>query len=176
MKTKSKMLWQKTLTLVLALSFIMPAVIIAQANRANFAGTWAINESKSTLGNAQGQQGQRQGQRMATGNMTVAQEANKLSVTRATMGRDGASTPTTTNYSLDGKESVNSNQRGESKSVAVWSSDGKLLTITTTRNFNGTDMKSVEVWSLNDAQTLSVKTTTTMQGGDRTITMVYDKK
>jgi len=175
MKTKSKMLCKKALTLALALSFIMPAVIIAQTSKANFAGTWAINESKSTLGNAQGPQGQRMGGG-ASPTMTVTQNANTLGVTRATMGRDGASTPTTTNYSLDGKESVNSNQRGESKSVAVWSSDGKSLTITTTRSFNGTDMKSVEVWSLNDAQTLSVKTTTTMQGGDRTITMVYDKK
>lgn len=172
MKKENKTLWQKALILTLMLSIIMPAIIIAQASKANFSGSWALNEGKSSLGD-----GRRMG---TTSSMTVTQEENKLSVAGTTSNRDGGSMTNTLTYTLDGKESVNSSQRGESKSVAVWSSDGKSLTITTNRriNMNGEsrDMKSVEVWSLNDSQTLSVKSTTTMQGGDRTVTMIYDKK
>ena len=172
MKTKSKMLWRKALVLTLMLSFMLPAIIIAQVSKANFSGNWVLNEGKSSLGD---------GRRMGTiRSMTVTQEENKLNVAGTTSGRDGGSMTNTLAYTLDGKESINSSQRGDSKSVAVWSSDGKSLTITTNRsiNMNGTsrDMRSVEVWSLSDSQTLSVKSTTTMQGGDISVTMIYDKK
>ena len=111
----------------------------------------------------------------ASPTMTVTQEANRLSVTRAMGGRDGASTPTTTNFSLDGKETVNSSQRGESKTVAVWSSDGKSLTLTTTRSFNGMNMKTVEVWTI-DSNTLTIKSEATTPQGNRSSTLVYDKR
>ena len=171
MKTKSKMLWRKVLTLALTLFFMMPAVIIAQAGNVNFSGTWAFNQSKSTTGGGD--------QRMGGGaspTMTVTQTANTLSVTRAIMGRDGGSTSTTTNYSLDGKETVTSNQRGESKSVAVWSSDRRSLTITTTRSFNGMDMKTVEVWTIDSSNALSIKSDATTPQGNRSTTLVYDKR
>jgi len=165
---KTKMLWQKAFTLILTLSFMVPAVINAQAGNANFSGNWALNQSRSTTGGDQRMGG-------ASPTMTVTQEANRLSVTRATAGRDGASTPTTTNFSLDGKETVNSSQRGESKTVAVWSSDGKTLTTTTTRNFNGMAMKTVEVWTI-DSNTLTIKSEATTPQGNRSSTFVYDKR
>ena len=83
-------------------------------------------------------------------------------------------------YTLDGKESVNTTGRGESKSVATWSADGKSLTIVTTRSFERdgqtTQMKTSEVWSLTNPSTLSITTTRTTPNGERKSTMVYDKK
>ena len=170
MRTKTKKLWQKVLTLTLTLSFIVPAVISAQTGNVNFSGNWALNQSRSNTGGGD----QRGGGASPT--MTVAQEANSLRVTRATFGgRDGGSTTTTTTYSLDGRETVTSNQRGESKSVAVWASDGRSLTITTTRNFNGMEMRTVEVWTI-DNNALSIRSESTTPQGNRRSTLVYDKR
>ncbi|MEK7719980.1 MAG: hypothetical protein AAB347_10295 [Bacteroidota bacterium] len=84
-------------------------------------------------------------------------------------------------YTLDGKESINTSQRGESKSVATWSPDNKTLTILTSRTFemngNQMTMKSTEVWSLTNANTITI--TSTRQGRDGEeikATIVYDKK
>jgi hypothetical protein len=83
-------------------------------------------------------------------------------------------------YTLDGKESANTTPRGNSKSVASWSADGKTLTLNTTRtverNGETREMKSTELWSLTDAKTLSVKSTSTTPGGERKNSLVYDKK
>jgi hypothetical protein len=164
----------------------------AQAGKADFSGSWTMNAEKSSLGQGQGQppqsqgqppQGQGQppqgqGQRMGGfggGNFTAKQEANLLSVDRVR----GDQT-VTSKYTLDGKESINTTARGESKSVATWSADGKTLTIVTKRTFERdgqtTEMKTTEEWSLTDAKTLSIKTTSTSPNGERTNTIVYDKK
>jgi Tol biopolymer transport system component len=83
-------------------------------------------------------------------------------------------------YTLDGKESINTSPRGDSKSVAKWSADGKSLTIETSRtmDMNGESrtMKSTEVWTLTDAKTLTVASTRQGQNGEVKTTMVYDKK
>lgn len=158
----------KVLSLMIMLAFMMPAMTHAQAGKANFAGTWAMNAEKSTLPAAGGGGGQR----MGGGNFTVTQEANLLTQSRT--GQDG--TVRVTKYTLDGKESVNTTQGGESKSTATWSADGKSLTIVTKSNFNGTDRTSTAVWSLTDAKTLSILSTRQGQDGEVKTTMVYDKK
>jgi Tol biopolymer transport system component len=83
-------------------------------------------------------------------------------------------------YTLDGKESINTSPRGDSKSDAKWSADGKSLTIETSRtmNMNGESMtmKSTEVWTLTDAKTLTIAATRQGPNGEVKTTMVYDKK
>jgi Tol biopolymer transport system component len=83
-------------------------------------------------------------------------------------------------YTLDGKESINTSPRGDSKSVAKWSADGKSLTIETSRtmDMNGESitMKSTEVWTLTDAKTLTVVYTRQGPNGEVKATMVYNKK
>jgi hypothetical protein len=157
----------KVLSLTIMLAFIAPAMTNAQAGKVNFAGTWAMNAEKSTL-----PQGGGGGQRMGGGNFTVTQEANLLTQSRT--GQDG--TARITKYTLDGKESVNTMGNGESKSTAIWSADGKTLTIATKTNFNGNERTSTAVWSLIDAKTLSIVTTRQGQNGEVKSTMVYDKK
>ena len=165
----------KVLSATVILAFLCaPLSLNAQAGKANFAGKWAFNAQKSNLGESQG------GRMMGGGNFTATQEANLLTVERTRTNQDGESVTTTSKYTLDGKESVNSTGRGESKSIATWSPDGKTLTIATTRSFerDGQTMefKSTEVWSLTSPNTLQIVNTMTTPNGERKTTMVYDKQ
>lgn len=167
----------KVLSMIIMLAFIAPAFVNAQAGKANFAGNWAYNAEKSQVG----QGGNGGGRGFGGGDMVVKQEANLLTVETTRPGRDGgAPTTTTMKYTLDGKESINTSQRGDSKSTATWAPDGKSLKIATARTFNmngeSRTMNSTEVWTLTNANTLSVARTMTTQNGDMTTTMVYEKK
>jgi hypothetical protein len=164
--------FMRLLSLTVILALIAPVMANAQAGKANFAGTWAMNATKSALPQGGGQGGGG-GARMGGGNFTVTQDANLLTSTRT--GQDG--TATSTKYTLDGKVTVNTTQRGDSKSVATWSPDGKSLTIVTTTTSQNGERKSTAVWSLTDANTLSIKTSRPNQDGEiTTTTIVYDKK
>ena len=171
----NNLLIMKKVLFVLVLIMAVLAVN-AQAGKTNFAGTWNLNAEKST----QPQADQGGGMRMGGGNFVATQEANLLNVERTRTGQDGQSTTTTMKYTLDGKESINTSPRGDGKSVAKWSADGKSLTIETSRtmDMNGESrtMKSTEVWTLTDAKTLTVASTRQGQNGEVKTTMVYDKK
>jgi len=163
----------KLIALTIMLAFITPAMTNAQAGKANFAGTWALNAEKSTMPQAGGGGGQGGGGgRGMGGNFTITQDANTLSQSRT--GQDG--TERVTKYTLDGKESVSTTGRGESKSTAKWSADGKSLSIVTKSTFNDTERTSTAVWSLKDAKTLEIVSTRQGQDGEVKTTMVYDKK
>lgn len=174
MKTNAKKVQFLMLTLVMAL-ILLPFNMNAQGSKTDFTGNWVLNAEKSNMGDAQGQGGMR----MGGGNFVAKQEANLLTVDRTRQNQNGESMTTTSKYTLDGKESVNSTGRGESKSVATWSPDNKSLTIKTAMTFNmGGDsrtMNTTEVWSMNGSN-LTVKTTREMPDGERTTTAVYDKK
>jgi hypothetical protein len=147
-------------------------VVNAQVAKTDFAGIWTLNSEKSTQ--PQG------GMRMGGGNFVAAQEANLLTVERTRAVQDVQSTTMTMKYTLDGKESINTSPRGDSKSVANWSADGDSLTIETSRtmDMNGKPMimKSKEIWALADAKTLTVAATREGPDGEEKATMVYDKK
>ncbi|MDP3001873.1 MAG: hypothetical protein Q8N38_01935 [Bacteroidales bacterium] len=167
----------RLLSLTIVLALITPAITNAQAGKANFAGTWAVNAAKSTPApTAGGGQGGGGGQRMGGGDFVATQAANLLTSTRTRTGQDGTPTTTILKYTLDGKESINTNPRGDSKSVATWSADGKILTIVTTSTFNDTERKSSEAWTLTDSKTLSITSTRQGQDGPVITTRVYDKK
>ncbi len=163
----------KLLSLTLMLVLISPVMTNAQGGKINFAGNWVLNAEKST-------QPQGGGGRMGGGNFVATQEANLLTVVRTRTGQDGQSTTMTMKYTLDGKESLNTSPRGDSKSVATWSGDGKTLNISTSRtmDMNGESrvMKSTEAWTLTDANTLTVSSTRDTPNGEVKSTMVYDKK
>jgi hypothetical protein len=114
------------------------------------------------------------------GNFVATQDANLLTVDRTRPDQNGAQQTITSKYTLDGKECVNTSGMGEAKSVATWAADGKSLTIVTNRTFdrNGQSMtmKTTEVWTLTSPSALTIVSTRTSQNGDRTSTMVYDKK
>ena len=171
--------FMRLLSLTVILALIVPAMANAQG-KANFAGSWAMNAAKSTQPPAGGQGGGGgQGGRMGMGgggNFTATQEANLLSVSRTRQGQDGTPTTTVTKYSLDGKETVNTTPRGESKVTATYSADGKTLTIVTKSQGQNGERVSTEAWTLTDAKTLAVTSTRQGQNGEVKTTMVYDKK
>ncbi|OFY64088.1 MAG: hypothetical protein A2V64_12840 [Bacteroidetes bacterium RBG_13_43_22] len=173
---------QIILSAMIILAFLaMPLSLNGQGGKANFAGTWAFNAEKSEMGGGPGGPGgPPQGMRMGGGNFTATQEANLLTVVRTMNRPDGESVTTTAKYTLDGRESVNTTGRGESKSIATWSSDGKTLKIATTRTFDmggeTRTMSSAEEWTLTDASTLTIKTTMGTQEGERVTKMIYNKK
>ena len=161
----------KLLLVSLILMVVLPFYTNAQAGKTNFSGSWVINEAKSNLGD---------GPRMGGGDFTAKQDGNMLTVERTFTNRDGESVTSLMKYTLDGKESLNTSQRGDSKSVASWSADGKTLTISTSRTFNMNGetrtMQSVEVWTMTDPKTINIQSTMTTPNGERKLTMVYDKK
>lgn len=171
---KNKVIGILAFTVIVA--FIMPAQVKGQS-KANFAGNWAFNASKSDQPQGGGQgQGQRGG--FGGGNFVVKQDANTLTVERTRTDQNGQTVTTTMKYTLDGKESVNAGfgGRGESKSVATWSADGKTLTIVTTRTFNDRTMTTKEVWTLTAPNSLTITSTSNTPNGEITMKRVYDKK
>jgi hypothetical protein len=172
LKIKSSYVLRLT-SVAIMLAFITPLIINAQGGKVNFSGTWNMNADKSIFGEGGGQ-------RMGTGNLVATQEENLLTVVRTRTGQDGQSFTITMKYNLDGKESLNSGPRGDSKSITGWSPDGKNLTIITTRtwenNGQSREMKSTEEWSLTDAKTLTIKSTREGQNGEVKMTIVYDKQ
>jgi hypothetical protein len=186
---KEVKIFKITLSAVIISAFLfMPLTVNGQAGKTNFAGTWAFNAEKSNMGQApqgqapQGQAPQGQGMRggFGGGDFVATQDANLLTVSRTRPDQSGTPQTTVSKYTLDGKESVNASPMGDAKSVATWAADGKSLTIVTNRTFdrNGQSMtmKTTEVWTLTSPTALSVVSTRTSPNGDRTTTMVYDKK
>jgi hypothetical protein len=168
--------FMRLLSLTVILALVVPVMASAQG-KANFAGSWAFNAAKSTQPPAGGQGGGGGARMGGGGDFTATQEANLLSVSRTRTGQDGAVTTNVTKNTLDGKETVTTTQRGESKSTATWSADGKTLTIVTKATTPNGERVSTEEWTLTDAKTLTV--TSTRNGQDGTpvkMTMVYDKK
>lgn len=167
---------KRFLSLTVILALLAPAMLLAQAGKTNFSGNWVANAEKSTPAPGGGQGGPG-GMRMGGGNFTVTQDANVLTRVSTRTDRDGNPQTTTTKYTLDGKESVNSTGRGDSKSTATWSADGKSLTVVTKTTFNDNEMKTTEVWTLTDANTLTITSTRPgMDGTETTTKRVYDKK
>jgi hypothetical protein len=172
----------RIISLTVILAFIMPVMTNAQGGKANFAGTWAVNATKSDQPAGGGGGGG--GMRGGMSNFVATQEANLLTVSSTRTGQDGQTVTTVSKYTLDGKESINT-QAGRGggdpikvPSVATWSADGKSLTIVTTQTFNDQTMKTTAVWTLTDANTLAITTTRPgFNGGDATTSKrVYDKK
>lgn len=156
----------KLVSLMVIMAISAPVFILAQKAKVNFAGTWTLNEQKSTMpqgGNYQ---------RMGGGSFVIAQEENLLTRTRTS--QDG--TTRVSKYTLDGKESINTTGRGESKSNAKWSDDGKTLTIVSKFNMDGNERTATETWTMSDAKTLSIAATRTGPDGETKSTMIYDKK
>lgn len=170
----------KVVPLLVMATFFLPAVLLAQGSKTNFSGTWIYNAGKSDSGQTQGQGQRLGGQGFGGGDFTAKQEGNNLTVERTMKTQDGTESTVTSKYSLDGKESTNSSRMGESKSVATWSSDGKKLTIKTTRtmtrNGESRTITTTEVWSLKDSKTLQIETARPSPDGERKTTAAYDKK
>jgi hypothetical protein len=144
------------------------------AAQTNFAGTWALNESKSNFGDSQF--------RRASSAMVVTQDAKVLTVESTRQGRDGGETKTTAKYNLDGSVSENPSRNSVRKSTVSWSADKSVMTITSTmtmdRNGQSQEVKSSEIWKLAEGGKMLMvdNVRTNMEGNEVKTTAAYDKK
>ena len=156
---------------MLASFLLLPAHALA-AKKADFSGEWALNESKSDLG---------EGRFFSAVKMAVTQEKNTMTLERTRVGRDGQERTNSEVLTLDGKENINKRENRSSTSTATWSDDGKTLTIKTDTEFNRQGetfkMKSTETWALGeDGKTLIIRSESSSRRGERSVTLVYDRK
>lgn len=160
----------KTLTAGLTF-FLISAGLFAQAN---FAGTWAFNESKSNFGDSQF--------RFAASSLVIVQEGNNLTVERTRPGRDGGETKSNEKYTLDGQVCENpAFNNSIRKTIVTWSEDKTALTLASTMKFemNGetTEWKSSEIWKLAEGgKALMIESSFSSPNGDIKSTIAYDKK
>jgi hypothetical protein len=141
------------------------------AEKVNFSGNWAFNESASQTGEF----------RRADKAIVVKQDVNTIIIERTMLDREGNERTVSSAITLDGKECINKdNQNRERKSTAVWSDDGKVLTITTTMTFErdgqSSTITNVEKWSLSEDSKLIIDVNSQSPRGNRTAKLVYDKK
>jgi len=153
---------KKIALLVLVLAVAVTGLAVAQA-KPDFSGKWAPKVDANAAPPAGGGGGGRGG---GGGPMTVKQTAAELTQER-TMGE----TTMTTVIKLDGTESVNKTQRGESKSTAKFDG-GKLVIKTVSEGPNGPN-ETTATWSLSgDGKELTIVNVTAR--GERTV--VYTKQ
>ena len=168
---KQKRVFQLLSTAVLSLLLLISANAWA-AKTADFSGEWALNESKSELG---------EGRMFSPTKIAVQQEGNTLTLERTRAGRDGEERTSKEVLTLDGKESMNKSENRTSTSTATWSDDGKSLTIKTNTEINRQgetfEMKSTETWTLGEGgKILQIQSESSSSRGDRSVKLVYDKK
>ncbi len=151
---------KKIALLVVVLAVAIAGLAVAQG-KPDFSGKWAPKVDPNAAPPAGG--GGRGG---GGGPMTVKQTAATLTQER-TMGETTMSTV----YKLDGTESINTTQRGESKSVAKF--DGAKLVIKTVSEGQNGPQETTATWSLSaDGKELTILNVTAR--GERSV--VYTKQ
>jgi hypothetical protein len=146
-----------------------------KADRANFSGSWALNEGKSDFG--------QRGARFATKTIKVDQKGDAIAITRTTPNFQGGDDVTTTEtLGFDGKE-VQSEGFGGSvrKSALKWATDEKSFAISSTttgeRNGQSFTFSGTDTWTLADGgKSLLVTSVRTTQQGEVTTKAAYDKQ
>ena len=119
---------------------------------------------------------------MAATSMVITQDGNNLTIDRTSQGPNGEDFKSTSKFTLDGKECVNTVFGNNTmKSIVTWSADKKSLGFAHTMNFERdgqtNEFKSSETWKINDAdKTMAIETVFNGPNGEMKITNVYDKK
>ena len=164
---------QTSLFLCLIAGLFLSSSAVTMAQKANFAGSWVLNEAKSPMPES--------GFRMGATKLTATQDDLKLSLESTFKGQNGEDMVSKEVVTLDGKECENTFfQTMKRKSTAVWSADGKVLTINSVtlfeRDGETMEMKSSEIIKLSDDGTeLHMDVSFSTPNGDMKSTMVYNK-
>lgn len=147
-----------------------------KADRANFSGSWALNEGKSDFG--------QRGARFATKTIKTEQKSDAITITRTTPSfqQGGDDVTTTETLGFDGKE-VQSEGFGGSvrKSALKWATDEQSFSISSTttgeRNGQSFTFTGTDTWTLGDGgKSLMVTSVRTTQQGEVTTKAAYDKQ
>lgn len=114
------------------------AVCALSAQTPNFSGEWKMDIARSDFGRFPAP---------AQLTRTIHQNGPSLQIDTYQKGRQGE-VRSELKYSTDGKECVNHMQGGDAKGTARY--QGASLVIESTRDYQGTEIRSKETWTLSD--------------------------
>ena len=162
----------QVVTVSLVCAFLAIPSISFAGDKVDFSGEWTLNEDKSELG---------EGRFFSAIKISVKQDGNTITIERTRTGRNGEERTSSETLTMDGKENINEGERGSSSSVLTWSDDGTTLTIKSKREFSREgetfEMNSTEVWAMSDdGKILKIQSDISSPRGERSGTLVYDKK
>ena len=144
------------------LALLTTSLCTAYAAPPNLTGEWKLNVSKSEFGPIPAPE---------SATRSVKHTDPALEITTHQKGQAGETT-TTLKYTTDGK--VSENAHVQAKGTAKW--DGDKLVIDSVRNFQGTEVKLHDVWTLSaDGKTLTVNSQLSVPQGDFEIKWVFEK-
>lgn len=175
---------KRAATMLCLTAVVLFAITVTGQTRPDFSGRWTSEPEPTTPGGRSGANIGNMGSGWGS-NITIAQEANRLTVTYEFFGRGDMQPPLKFVYALDGSETKNSVMMGRGIQVqtskTTWERD--KLVITTTHGFeNPTDGQPVKVevkqmLSLASPTSLIVETTRSgvLGGSPATTRTVYRK-
>lgn len=150
---------KKCFTVVAAFAMTLVAAQLQAAP--NLTGVWKLNLSKSDYGPAP------QPEAMMR---TINHNDPSLQISTYQKGAAGEAT-TELKYTTDGKPAENKGSKGSAK----W--DGDKLVVESSRDFQGTELKFHEIWSLSaDGKILTINNHVTAPQGEFDLTLVFDKQ
>jgi hypothetical protein len=131
----------------------------------NLSGEWKLNIALTDYGMNRAPQ-------MLT--RTITHDDPSLHISTHQNGTQSESSPVLV-YTTDGHECVNKIQGSEARGTAKW--QGGHLVIESVRNLEGTDIKSVETWTLSDdGKMLMIASRIALQQQQYNIKLVFDKQ
>jgi len=137
----------------------------ARAAEPNLSGEWKLNLAKSDYGKFP---------TPISVTRKIDHTGSKLAFTTTQKGPQGDVTSKLA-YTTDGKESVNEVAGGESKGTAQWI--GEMLTIESSRVFQGATLKQKEIWRLSsDGKVLTIDSHVSIPNGEFDVKQVFDKQ
>lgn len=133
---------------------------------ANFSGEWKMDIAKSDFGSMPAPQAI---------SRSIQQTDSSLHIQTYTKGKQGE-VRSELNYTTDGKECVNHLQGGDAKGAVKF--QGASLVIDSTRDYQGTEIRSKETWTLSDGgKVLTIQNHVTIaQQGDFDTKLVLNKQ
>ncbi|HEV8146634.1 MAG TPA: hypothetical protein VGP79_09645 [Bryobacteraceae bacterium] len=151
---------------IFAVTLLSVAAFATQAMAAtNFSGEWKLNLSKSDYGPVPAPE---------TMERSIQQTDTTITSKTHQKGAQGE-TRTETKYTLDGKECINTAGGSTSKGTAKM--EGDKLIIESVRDFQGTELKSKETWSLSGGgKVLTINNHIMVQGQELDLVVVLDKQ
>jgi hypothetical protein len=151
---------KKPVTVIAALAVAFLATG-AQAAQPDFSGEWKLNMDKSDYGMAP---------KPESMSRKIKQSGQSLEISTHQKGQNGETT-TELKYTTDGKESVNKGYKGTAK----W--EGDKLIIDSVRDFQGSELKFHEAYSLSDGgKVITVASHVTVPQGEFDMTFVFEKQ
>ena len=159
----------------LAASCVFAATLVVASAKANFAGTWVMDASKS-VGVPQGLEQ----------TIVITQDGDKITTDVKIKSPQG-DREINDSYTVDGKEVEFTNtmlrgMTGKGKRTTKWAADGNGIEISETTDFQTPDggtatVKAVRKWTLSaDAKTLTIEQALETPQGTQTTKRVFNKQ